>query len=71
MNKTERNECEAKGFTILRSQFNQQHNCWKIARHTPKGGWEVYKNDCFDTAEAADDIINWYVRQWPDKYKKD
>lgn len=70
MNK-QHDDYKTKGVSVLRAEYIQQHNCWKIHRRTPKGAWEVYKNDCFDTAEAANDIINWYVRQWPGKYIKD
>lgn len=71
MTKDERNEYQDKGFTILRSQFNLHHNCWKITRRTPKGGWEVCKNDRFDTSGEAEAVIDWYVSQEPDKYVKD
>lgn len=71
MTKDEKNKFELAGGIILRSQFNHQKNFWRIYRHTPNGGWEMYKNEPFATKEAAEDIINWYVRQYPGKYVND
>jgi hypothetical protein len=70
--KQERCDLEKKGINILRSQFNQHKQKWQIVRHTNKqGGWEVFKNDLFESETAADEIIDWYQRQYPEKYIKD
>lgn len=71
MDKRERMELVRKGVTVLRSQYEQRKNCWKVAKATYGGGWTHFGTGWYITREDADQKIDFIVLQNPDKYIKD
>ena len=71
MDKKERSELVRKGITVLRSQYEQRKNCYKIAKATYGGGWSHFGTGWYITGEDANRKIDEIVNRDPEKYKKD
>lgn len=70
MDKIERHKLFLTGITILRSQFNQKNNCWKIVQYNG-GGWAKYGLMWFGTKELCDRWIISLVKPSKGKIKAD
>lgn len=71
MNKTEREEARESGYTILRPQWDQRKQVWRIVKYSNAGGWiatgfQPHMN-CAGCEKAIDRLIDLY----PEQYKKD
>ncbi len=71
MDKKERIELVYKGVTVLRSQYEQRKNCWKIAKATRNGGWSHFGFGWYLTVDDCDRKIDEIVTRDPERYKKD
>ena len=53
----------------IKAKYNPK-GFWQVVRKTPKGAWEVITNSTYTLRETVDELIEWFVENYPHKYKK-
>lgn len=71
MTKQERVKLASEGKTILRPQWDQRRNYWKIVKYTQFGGWKRFGGRWYSTSTRALEIIDKMIEREPNVYVKE
>ena len=71
MTKQERTKLVDEGKTILRPQWDQRKNCWKIAKYAKFGGWKRFGGAWYFSSAQALEKIDMIVYGNPELYVKE
>ena len=71
MDKLKRNLMVAQGMIILRPQYDQRTNSWKISKYSRNGGWCRFGGNWYPTHDDAARKIDAIVEQFPKLYSRE
>ena len=71
MDKDTRRELVRKGYYVLRSQWDERRQCYKIVKATYNSGWSHFGNGWYITGEDCNRKIDDIVARDPKHFEKD
>jgi hypothetical protein len=71
MNKNDYYKLRRQGIIVLRAQYDQRKNCWKIVEYKLTGGWGRFGAGWYLTKEDCQAKITVLVNDHPNTYRED